>query len=97
MFIPNIFYLPFMPAQIYGRHSLPKFKFTFMKNVNIHNSLLWLKDITIQDSWLKSPGLKSLGLKGPGLKLGVEKAGVEMSFNHIFHFIILQLYSKVSN
>ena len=40
-----------------------------------------LKDITIQDSWLKSPGLKSLGLKGPGLKLGVEKSEVEMSFN----------------
>ena len=29
-----------MPAQIYGRHILPKFRFTFMKNVNIHNSLL---------------------------------------------------------
>ena len=39
-----------------------------------------------KNSWLKSPGLKnswlkSLGLKGPGLKLGVEKSGVEMSFN----------------
>jgi hypothetical protein len=36
---------------------------------------------------LKSPGfesswLKNLGLKGPGLNLGVEKSGVEMSFNH---------------
>ena len=29
-----------MPAQIHGRHILPKFRFTFMKNVNIHNSLL---------------------------------------------------------
>ena len=26
--------------------------------------------------------MKSLGLKGLGLKLGVEKSGVEMSFNH---------------
>ena len=37
-------------------------------------------------SWLKSPGLESswlinLRLKGLGLKLGVEKSGVEMSFN----------------
>ena len=40
MFNPNIFYLPVMPAQIYGRHILPKFRFTFMKNVNIQNSLL---------------------------------------------------------
>ena len=30
---------------------------------------------------LKSSWLKSLGLKGLGLKLGVEKSGVEMSFN----------------
>ena len=30
---------------------------------------------------LKSSWLKSLGLKGPGLNLGVEKSGVEMSFN----------------
>ena len=26
--------------------------------------------------------LKNLGLKGPGFKVGVEKSGVEMSFNH---------------
>ena len=31
----------------------------------------------LKSSWLKSPGLKGLGLK-----LGVEKSGVEMSFNH---------------
>ena len=31
----------FSPSQIYGRHILPKFRFTFMKNVNIHNSLFW--------------------------------------------------------
>ena len=41
-----------------------------------------------KNSWLKSPGLKSswlksLGLKGSGLKLGVEKSGVEMSFNQV--------------
>ena len=35
-----------------------------------------------KNSWLKSPGLKCSWLKGPGLKLGVEKTGVEMSFNH---------------
>ena len=31
---------------------------------------------------MKSSRLKSPGLKGLGLKLGVEKFGVEMSFNH---------------
>ena len=40
----------------------------------------------LKSSWLKSPGLesswlKSTGLKGLGLKHGVEKSGVEMSFN----------------
>ena len=30
---------------------------------------------------MKSLGLKCLGLKGLGWKLGVEKSGVEMSFN----------------
>jgi hypothetical protein len=30
----------------------------------------------LKSSWLKSPGSKGLGLK-----LGVEKSGVEMSFN----------------
>ena len=34
-----------------------------------------------KNSWLKSPGLKSSWLKSLGLKLGVEKPGVEMSFN----------------
>ena len=32
----------------------------------------------LKSSWLKTPGLKGLGLK-----LGVEKSGVEMSFNHV--------------
>ena len=36
----------------------------------------WLKSPGLESSWLKSPGLKGLGLK-----LGVEKSGVEMSFN----------------
>ena len=31
--------------------------------------------------WFKNSWLKSPGLKGLGLKLGVEKSGVEMSFN----------------
>ena len=30
-----------MPAQISGRCILPKSRFTFIKNVNFHNSLLW--------------------------------------------------------
>ena len=37
---------------------------------------LGLKSPGLESSWLKSPGLKGLGLK-----LGVEKSGVEMSFN----------------
>ena len=41
MFNPNIFYLPVMPAQIYGQHILPESRFTFIKNVNFCNSLLW--------------------------------------------------------
>ena len=49
MFNPNIFYLSVLPAQIYGRHNLPKFRFTFMKNVNIQNSLLriWLPGVWV--------------------------------------------------
>ena len=37
------------------------------------------KSLELKSSWLESPGLKDLGLK-----LGVEKSGVEMSFNHYF-------------
>jgi hypothetical protein len=42
---------------------------------------------------LKSPGLessllKSSGLKGLGLKLGVEKSGVEMSFNPFYVLVL---------
>ena len=36
----------------------------------------FLLALGLKSSWLKSPGLKGLGLK-----LGVEKSGVEMSFN----------------
>ena len=60
-----------------------------MKNPGLESS--WLKSLGLkspglESSWLKNPGLesswlKSLGLKGLGLKLGVEKSGVEMSFN----------------
>ena len=42
MFNPNIFNLPVMPAQIYGQHILPKFRFIFMKNVNIQNCLSYV-------------------------------------------------------
>ena len=50
---------------------------------------LGLKSPGLESSWLKNPGLesswlKSLGLKGLGLKLGVEKSGVEISFNQLF-------------
>ena len=42
----------------------------------------WLKSLGLESLGLESSLLKSLGLKGLGLKLGVEKSGVEMSFNH---------------
>ena len=42
---------------------------------------LGLKSSGLESSWLKNPGLESSWLKGLGLKLGVEKSGVEMSFN----------------
>ena len=40
----------------------------------------------LKRSWLKSPGLKGLGLK-----LGVEKSGVDMSFNHFFKMVLLSV------
>ena len=40
----------------------------------------------LKSSWLKSPGFKGLGLK-----LGVEKSGVEMSFNPLFNIPNLNL------
>ena len=41
----------------------------------------WLKSLGLKSPGLESSWLKNLGLKGLGLKLGVEKSGVEMSFN----------------
>ena len=41
----------------------------------------------LKSSWLKSPGLKGLGLK-----LGVEKSGVEMSFNRLCIGSVDQLF-----
>ena len=57
-----------------------------------HTFFLGLRRLGLKSSWLKSLGLesswlKSLGLKGPGLKLGVEKSGVEMSFNRFIQSI----------
>ena len=41
-------------------------------------------------SWLKCPGLKCLGLM-----LGVEKSGVEMSFNHVAgHNLVFSILSR---
>ena len=45
--------------------------------------LMGLKIQGLESSWLKSPGLKGLGLK-----LGVEKSGVEISFNRQISFIL---------
>ena len=47
-----------------------------------------LRSLGLKSSWLKSLGLKGpelerSWLKSPGLKLGVEKSGIEMSFNHL--------------
>ena len=50
----------------------------------------WLKSLGLKNSWLKS-----LGLKGPGLKLGVEKSGVEMSFNQYKSSKFLGFYSFI--
>ena len=57
------------------------------KNPGLESS--WLKILGLKSLGLKSPGLenswlKSPGLKGLGLKHGVEKSGVEKSFNHSF-------------
>ncbi len=40
-----------------------------------------------KNSWLKGLGLESSWLKNLGLKIGVEKSGVEMSFNLQKHLI----------
>ena len=41
----------------------------------------WLKSLGLKSPGLESSWLKSPGLKGLGLQLGIEKSGVEMSFN----------------
>ena len=51
-----------------------------LKNPGFESS--WLKSLGLKSPGLKSSRFKNLGLKGLGLKLGVEKSGVEMSFNH---------------
>ena len=47
--------------------------FSMVEKSGVENFLFLLG---LKSSWLKIPGLKGLGLK-----LGVEKSGVEMSFN----------------
>ena len=42
------------------------------------------------EKFLLALGLKSQGLKGLGLKLGVEKSGVEMSFNPFYSLKIIE-------
>ena len=51
-----------------------------------------LRNLGLKTSWLKSLGVESPGLKGLGLKLGVEKSGVEMSFNP--WYLVATLLSK---
>ena len=60
--------------------STPDFSTTDFSTINF--STPWFKNLWLKSLGLKSSWLKSLGLKGPGLTLGVEKSGVEMSFNH---------------
>ena len=56
----------------------------------------------VEKSGVESSWLKSLALKGPGLKLGVEKSGVEMSFNlkinlKVMKTIIYLLYRRLKD
>ena len=50
-----------------------------LRNLGLKSS--WLKSLGLKSPGLESSWLKNPGLKGLGLKLGVEKSGVEMSFN----------------
>ena len=50
-----------------------------LRNLGLKSS--WLKSLGLKYPGLESSWLKKMGLKGLGLKLGVEKSGVEMSFN----------------
>ena len=38
----------------------------------------------VQRFMVEKSGAEKFGLKGPGLMLGVEKSGVEMSFNRLY-------------
>ena len=57
-----------------------------LRNLGLKSS--WLKSLGLKSPGLESSWLKSLGLKGLGLKFGVEKSGVEMSFNRHFYIDI---------
>ena len=66
----------------------PDFSTPYLGLESIGLRSLGLKSSRLKSLGLKSPGfesswLKSLGLKGLRLKLGVQKSGVEMSFNRI--------------
>ena len=47
----------------------------------------FLLALGLKSSWLKNPGLKGLGLK-----LGVEKSGVEMSFNPLVSQLVVSSF-----
>ena len=60
----------------------------------------WLKSLGLKIPGFESSWLKSPGLKGLGLKLGVEKSGVEMSFNHFLtkkEDVALKKYNKIDS
>ena len=75
----------------------PWFKNSWLRSPGLGSS--WLKNLGLKNSWLKCLGLvsswlKNLGLKGLGLKLGVEKSGVEMSFNHMTALCVYQFWEN---
>ena len=90
MFNPNILYLPVMPAQISGRWILPKSRFTFIKNVNIQNSLLWIF------LWLFIVWLQCIDVELTQVKLRCHRSQwVESSFGGAFSWgISLTLVSE---
>ena len=61
-----------------------RFNLVLLSFIIIHTQYIpgRLKDISTPDFSTPSFRPRSVGLKGPGLKLGVEKSGVEISFNH---------------
>ena len=64
-----------------------------LRNLGLKSS--WLKSLGLKIPGLKSSWFKNLGLKGLGLKLGVEKSGVEMSFNPEYHVFTMRLLAKM--